>query len=80
MSFGLIGTILILKGVNHLRIYAKSFTRYSASILGWMPFLCWFTMSQTNTTFILPKTYFVLPFLVLHIYYYNELLIKKSNE
>ena len=77
MGFGLLGCSLMVKAVNLMRQKISSTLHSKSSLLSWTPFLCWFLMCQTNTAFWLPKTYFIIPYLIIHTVCYKSLL---SNE
>lgn len=77
MGFGLLGCGLMIKAANLLRQTISSTLHTKSSLLSWSPFLCWFLMCQTNTAFWLPKTYFIIPYLIIHTVCYKSLL---SNE
>lgn len=77
MGFGLLGCGLMIKATNLMRRTISSTLHAKTSFLSWSPFLCWFLMCQTNTAFWLPKTYFIIPYLIIHTVCYKSLL---SNE
>lgn len=74
MGFGLLGCGLMVKSVNLMRKTISSTLHSNSSILSWTPFLCWFLMCQTNTAFWLPKTYFIIPYLIIHTVCYKSLM------
>ena len=80
MSFGLYGCSLLLISVKQLNKKARLYIKSKASLLGWLPIICWFVMCQTNTTFYLAKTYPLIPFLVIHIHFWKQLTGTKAYE
>ena len=74
MGFGLLGCGLMVKAVNNMRKRISSTLQSKSSLLSWTPFLCWFLMCQTNTAFWLPKTYFIIPYLIIHTVCYKSLM------
>lgn len=77
MGFGMLGCVLMVKAANFMRRKISSTLHTKSSLLSWTPFICWFLMCQTNTAFWLPKTYFIIPYLIIHTVCYKSLL---SNE
>ena len=77
MGFGMLGCVLMVKAANLMRRKISSTLHIKSSLLSWTPFICWFLMCQTNTAFWLPKTYFIIPYLIIHTVCYKSLL---SNE
>lgn len=79
MAYGLFGAIIIL---CLCRNFYRSVKVYCGgprmSMLGLMPFICWFVMNFTNSSFMLAKTYVVIPFLILHMKYYRKLYYDKT--
>lgn len=80
MAYGLFGAIIIL---CLCRNFYRSVKVYCGgprmSMLGLMPVVCWLVMNFTNSSFMLAKTYVIIPFLILHMKYYRKLYIKNNN-
>jgi len=78
MAFGLFGFILILSASRKFYVNLKNNTDcFGASVIGFMPLVCWFVMSLTNSGFMNPKTYVMIPFLIMHSVYHYQL---QTNE
>lgn len=75
MAYGVFGVVVIISSLRALhKKIVRLFCDYVPSALGWAPLICWISMCMSNSPFMLPKTYVILPFLVLHIYYYRSLM------
>lgn len=75
MTYGIFGLLILLSVIKRFMFSLKENTNFSKSeLLGYMPLICWFVMCQTNTSFILPKTFVLIPFMLLHSKYYKTLM------
>lgn len=75
MAYGIFGIVILLSSIKRFVFSLKENTNFDKSgLLGYMPLICWFVMCQTNTPFILPKTFVLIPFMLLHSRYYKTLM------
>lgn len=80
MAYGLYGFTLIIFASKNFFTKIKANTQCErVSIMGLMPLACWFMMSLTNSSFMLPQTYVLIPFMLLHLKYYKTLINKDSG-
>ena len=75
MAYGSIGLIIILHSSKRfISTLSTNLELGKSGLLGYMPLICWFVMCQTNTPFSLPKTFVLIPFMLLHSKYYKTLM------
>lgn len=78
MAYGIFGLVILLSVIKRFVFSLKENTNFDKSgLLGYMPLICWFVMCLTNTPFILPKTFVLIPFMLLHSRYYKTLMNKE---
>lgn len=66
MAYGLLGIGMILHQTK--KMYNRLLPYYDSTVLlRWMPVICWFMMNLTNSSFMLCKTYVIIPFLIIHL-------------
>jgi len=75
MAFGMYGFLLIcLASKNFYENIKSDYDLSGVKVLGLMPLICWFVMCLTNSACMNAKTYVLIPFLILHIFYCHQLL------
>ena len=80
MAYGIIGLSLIIGLCHSIITRVREFDEeYQLTIVGALPIICWFMMSQTNSAFSVFHTYLWLPFLVLFMIM-NKEIIDNSQE
>lgn len=79
MAYGLFGISVMMMTLEDLRKRLKHVWKSNVSILSSMPFVCWFAMCMTNSTFLIYKTFVLIPFFLLHAYTYKQLIIKENE-
>ena len=83
MAYGIVGLALIIALCHSVIVRVRIMNRkYQLSMLGALPLICWFMMSQTNSAFSVFHTYLWLPFLVLFMIMNKDILDNKlkTNE
>jgi hypothetical protein len=79
MAFGLYGIFLIISSCTDLARRIRKRIPTTITIISIMPLVCWFSTSLTNSAFMLSKTYVLIPFFILHLYYGQYYLIRNNN-
>lgn len=83
MAYGIVGLALIIALCHSVIVRVRIMNRkYQLSMLGALPMICWFMMSQTNSAFSVFHTYLWLPFLVLFMIMNKDIVDNKlkTNE
>ena len=79
MAYGMIGFTLIIGLCNSIIIRVRRMNkRYHLTMLGALPLICWFIMSQTNSAFSVSHTYLWLPYLVLFMILNKDIIDNKQ--